>query len=75
MKLFFIVTLTILALIFAIYSIYYISTLPERRKNKERMKREVLLYEEKCQAEKAKQIARTAGKITRENIDKISKQK
>lgn len=72
---FFVALLIILGAILVIYFIHYIGTLPERRENKERLRREVLLYEEKCQAEKAKQIARTAGAITRENINNIARPK
>lgn len=72
---FFIVLLIIWGVILAIYFVHYIWTLPKRRENKEKWRREVLLYEEKCKAEKAKQYARIAGALTRENIDKIAKLK
>lgn len=72
---FFVVLLIIIGVILAIFFIHYIFTLPERRENKERLRRENLLYEERYQAERAKQIARIAGKNTRDNIDKIAKLK
>ncbi len=65
--------LIIISISLAIYLSHYIRTLPERRENKEKLRRELLLCEEKCQAERAKQISRIAGAITRENIDKIAK--
>lgn len=73
MSSFFVVLLTILSVILAICLVHYIWTLPKKRENKERWRREVLLFEEKYEAEKAKQYARIAGAITRENINKIAK--
>ncbi len=67
--------LAILSLIIGIYFIYYIWTLPERREQKERLRRELLLYEEKCKAEQAKQNARVAGETVRREISKIASQK
>lgn len=72
---FFIALLIIFGVMLAIWFVHYIWTLPERRENEERLRREALLWEEKYQAEKAKQIARTAGEITRENIERIAKLK
>lgn len=75
MGIFLVALLIILGVILIIYIIYYVNTLPERRKNKEKLRRQILLYEERCEAEKAKQYARIAGTITRENINKIAKYK
>ena len=47
--------------------------MPERRKNKELLRRETLLYREKLQTERAKQIARVIGKNARDNIEKLAK--
>lgn len=71
----FVAFLVILGLIIGIYFIYYIWTLPERRKRKERLRRELLLYEEKCKAERAKQNARIAGETVRKEISKIADRK
>ena len=46
--------------------------MPKRHKNKEILKRELSLYEEKCRAEQAKQSARIAGKIALDNINNIA---
>lgn len=72
MNCFFITLFIILLVIFAIYLIHYIRTLPKRHKNKEILKRELSLYEEKCRAEQAKQSARIAGKIALDNINNIA---
>lgn len=69
----FITLLIILIVILALFFIYYIWTLPVRRQNKEMLKRALLLHEEKCRAERAKQNARIAGEIARDNIDEIAK--
>lgn len=69
---FFIVLIIIFCVILLICFIYYIFTLPKRRKNKEIFRREVLLFEEKYEAENAKQNARIAGQITREKINEIA---
>lgn len=69
---FFIVLLTFLGVVLAIYFVHYILTLPERRKNEEVLRREALLFKEKYEAEKVKQEARIAGEIARERIDKIA---
>jgi len=69
--LFFLIIVSLTVLI--IYLIYYISTLPERRANDEKIKQEIFLYEEKLKAEQAKRDARNAGEIVRETIDIISK--
>ena len=71
----FILLITILSVVFAIWFLNYICTLPERRKSKEKRRREILLCQEQFQAEKAKQIARIAGEYTRKNIDKIANRK
>lgn len=70
-----IVLLIVLGLILAIYFFYYIFTLLERRKNEERLRMETFLFEEKYEAERAKQNARIAGQIIRERIDKIANSK
>jgi len=70
----FVLLLITFGIVFAII-INYICTLPYRRKNEEKLRREFLLYEQKVQAERAKQIARIAGEITRKNIDEIAKHK
>lgn len=72
---FFILLLMIFGVILVICVIYYICTLPKRRIKEEIWRREILLYEEKYEAEKAKQYARNVGEITRQNIDKIAKLK
>ena len=64
--------LIILGVTFVIYSIHYFLTLPERRENEERLRRSFLLYEEKIEAERARQNARIAGAIAIENINKIA---
>lgn len=69
---FFFTLLIILGVIFVLNFIHYILTLPERRENEEKLRRSFLLYEEKIEAERAKQNARIAGAIAIENIDKIA---
>lgn len=73
---FLITLLVIVAIALIVYCIYcYISTLSERRKNEEKLRRQRILYNEKVKAEQAKQNARNAGKMTREIIDRIAKPK
>lgn len=66
------IVLLIVCVLLALYLIYYLCTLPERRKNNENLRRQILLNEEKYEAEKAKQIARVTGEIVRNNIDRIA---
>ncbi len=73
MSSFFITPLIILGVISAIYFVHYVWTLPERRENEEILRRNERLYEEQHHAEVAKHIARVAGEIARENINKIAK--
>lgn len=53
----------------------YLMSLPQRRKNKEIARRQALICEEKCQAERAKQLARVAGETARKNIDRLANSK
>ncbi len=64
--------LQVIVLIVGAYLVYYIWTLPERRKRKEQLRREFLLYEERCKAEQAKQSVRIAGETARKEISKIA---
>ena len=71
--LFFVLLLIIiLGVAFVIYFIRHILTLHERREAEERWRRSKLLYEEKIEAERAKQNARIAGAIAIDNIEKIA---
>lgn len=73
MSLFWVMLLIITGIILVIFFIHYILTLPKRRKNKEIIRREALLYRENLQAERAKQIARVIGKNARDNIEKLAR--
>lgn len=73
MSLVFIAILIIMGVLLTICIVYYICTLEQRRQNDEKIRREMLLYEENYQAEKAKQNARIAGEVTRQKIKEIAK--
>lgn len=49
---------------------HYIEMSPARRRNEELIRRELLLYEEECAVERAKQIARTEGEAIRKMISR-----
>lgn len=72
---FFAALLMIVGLIMGIYSVYYFRTLSERRKHKEKLRRKLLLYEEECRAEEAKQNARMAGETVRKRISDMVRRK
>lgn len=72
MKLFFIILLIVLCVMLTICIVYYLFTMPERRKNKELLRRSNLLYQEKLNAEMATHEARIAGEIARSNIETIA---
>lgn len=72
MKMFLIILLIVLCVILTIYSIYYFVTIPERRRNKELLRRSNLLYREKLNAEITTHKARIAGETARNNIETIA---
>lgn len=67
--------LAILIILVVALVVYYNSTLYERRKNEEWLRQQILLSQQKVEAERAKQYARIAGEKARENIDKIASAK
>ena len=67
-----VVMLAIISVVLVFWLLHYLRTLPERRENAERLRREFLLYEERLEAEKVKQNARVAGAIARAKIDRIA---
>lgn len=72
MRLFFIILLIVLGVMLTIYFIYYVLTIPERRRNKELLRRSNLLYREKLNAERTTYKARVAGETARNNIEIIA---
>lgn len=62
----------VLGVIFVIWLLCCITTAPERHESDEFIRRERLLFEEKCRAERAKQAARSAGEVTRKNIVELA---
>lgn len=63
----------ILCVILVVYFLYSIFTFKDKEKNKSILKQEILLFEDKYQAEVTKQKARIAGMIARKNIERIDK--
>lgn len=63
--------ISILCVILVVYFLYSIFTFKDQKKNKSIINQEILLFEDKYQAEVTKQKARIAGMIARKNIEKI----
>lgn len=57
------------------YLVYYVYTLPDRRRRAERLGRQERLYKQKLEAERTKRDARVAGAKTRSNIDGLAGKK
>ena len=66
------VVLFVLGVIIEIISLSYLFSLSARRKEKEAMKRNLMLYQDIINAESAKQYARTIGDVTRSIISIIA---
>ncbi len=62
----------ILIVVLIALAIKYFNKRTDKIEEKEEIRRELLLYREKCDAERTKQMARVAGEVARQKIDRIA---